>query len=53
MRAAIAPGEDPMTLPTPADVAETIVPLCLPSFQDTGKMWDVRAQKLRTYRAPE
>jgi NAD(P)-dependent dehydrogenase (short-subunit alcohol dehydrogenase family) len=53
MRAAIAPGEDPMTLPTPDEVAATIVPLCLPSFQDSGKMWDFRAKKLRTYRQPE
>ena len=32
MRAAVAPGEDPMTLPTAEAVAETIVPMCLPSF---------------------
>jgi hypothetical protein len=25
------PGEDPNTLPTPASVAERLVPLCLPS----------------------
>jgi NAD(P)-dependent dehydrogenase (short-subunit alcohol dehydrogenase family) len=37
MRAAVAPGEDPMTLPTAEAVAETIVPMCLPSFAQTGR----------------
>ena len=37
MRAAVAPGEDPMTLPTAEAVAETIVPMCLPSFSETGR----------------
>jgi NAD(P)-dependent dehydrogenase (short-subunit alcohol dehydrogenase family) len=52
MRAAVAPGEDPMTLPTAEAVAATIVPLCLPSFQETGKIYDFRAGKLNSYRAP-
>ena len=37
MRAAVAPGEDPMTLPPPDAVAEKIVPLCLPGFTETGR----------------
>jgi NAD(P)-dependent dehydrogenase (short-subunit alcohol dehydrogenase family) len=52
MRAAVAPGEDPMTLPTAEAVAATIVPLCLPGFQETGKIYDFRAGKLNSYRAP-
>ena len=52
MRAAVAPGEDPMTLPTPDQVAATIVPLCLPSFSESGKIWDYRANKLMSFRAP-
>jgi NAD(P)-dependent dehydrogenase (short-subunit alcohol dehydrogenase family) len=52
MRAAVMPGEDPMTLPTPDVVAATIVPLCLPSFQETGKIYDFRAGKLMSFRAP-
>jgi NAD(P)-dependent dehydrogenase (short-subunit alcohol dehydrogenase family) len=52
MRAAYAPGEDPMTLPTAAEVAETIVPLCLPSFQETGKLYDVRAKTLKSFQPP-
>ena len=53
LRAIVMPGEDPMILPTADDVAETIVPLCLPSFQETGKFYDFRAGKLMSFRAPE
>ncbi len=52
MRAAVAPGEDPMTLPTPEAVAETIVPLCLPGFMETGKIYDYRAGRLNSFRPP-
>jgi NAD(P)-dependent dehydrogenase (short-subunit alcohol dehydrogenase family) len=49
MRAQVMPGEDPMTLPTPDEVAEAIVPLCLPSFSETGKLYDYRAGKLMEF----
>ena len=52
MRAAVMPGEDPMTLPTPDEVAAKIVPLCLPSFIETGRFYDFRAGKLLSFRAP-
>ena len=52
MRAAVAPGEDPMTLPTAEAVAETIVPMCLPSFAQTGKIYDFRAGRLNSFRPP-
>jgi NAD(P)-dependent dehydrogenase (short-subunit alcohol dehydrogenase family) len=52
MRAIIMPGEDPLTLPTAEDVAEKILPLCLPSFQETGKYYDFRAGKLMSFRPP-
>ena len=39
MRAQAMPGEDPMTLETPEKVAEKIVDLCLPSMQDSGKLY--------------
>ena len=52
MRAIVMPGEDPMTLPTPEQVAETIIPLCLPGFTETGKIYDYRAGKLQEFRAP-
>ncbi|MBV9348241.1 MAG: SDR family NAD(P)-dependent oxidoreductase [Pseudolabrys sp.] len=52
MRAYVMPGEDPMTLPTPEEVAREIVPLCLPNFTDTGKMYDFRNKALLSFRAP-
>jgi NAD(P)-dependent dehydrogenase (short-subunit alcohol dehydrogenase family) len=36
MRALAMPGEDPLTLPTPDEVAEQLAQMCLPSFKDNG-----------------
>ena len=40
MRATAMPGEDPAALKTPEPVAAMILELCLPQFQDTGKLYD-------------
>jgi NAD(P)-dependent dehydrogenase (short-subunit alcohol dehydrogenase family) len=52
MRAQVMPGEDPMTLPTPEQVAEKIFDLCLPSFSETGKLYDYPAGRLMDFGAP-
>lgn len=52
MRAQVMPGEDPMTLPTPEQVAETIVPLCLPNCAETGNLYDYRAGKFLEFIQP-
>ena len=52
MRATVMPGEDPATLPKPAQVAESILPLCLPDFTETGKLYDFPSKSLRTFREP-
>ncbi|MGH6682347.1 MAG: SDR family NAD(P)-dependent oxidoreductase, partial [Pseudolabrys sp.] len=52
MMATAFPGVDPETLPTPDEVAETIIPLCLPSCTETGKLYDFRAGKFLEFRAP-
>jgi NAD(P)-dependent dehydrogenase (short-subunit alcohol dehydrogenase family) len=52
MRALIMPGEDPMTLPAPETIAERILDLCLPSFTETGKLYDFRAGRLLEFTAP-
>jgi NAD(P)-dependent dehydrogenase (short-subunit alcohol dehydrogenase family) len=52
MRAAFMPGEDPSTLPRPTQVAERLIDLCLPDFQETGKLYDFRAKKLMDFQAP-
>lgn len=40
MRATVAPEEDPTSLGTPQQCALKLVELCLPSFKDTGKLYD-------------
>ena len=52
MRAGVMPGEDPMTLPTPEEVAETILPLCLPDFTETGNLYDFPTRKLIDFATP-
>lgn len=52
MRAQAVPGEDPETLPTAAEVAARIALLCDPAIDDTGKLYDVRADKLLSYNSP-
>ena len=52
MRAQVMPGEDPMTLPTPEQVAEKILDLCLPNFSESGKLYDYPAGKLLEFRPP-
>jgi NAD(P)-dependent dehydrogenase (short-subunit alcohol dehydrogenase family) len=46
MREQAMPGEDPMTLPSPEEVAAQIVPMCLPSFHDTGAVYKYAADGL-------
>lgn len=52
MRATLMPGEDPATLPPAEKVAAKIVELCLPSFQETGRLYDYPAGKLLTFQSP-
>ncbi|MBJ3776649.1 SDR family NAD(P)-dependent oxidoreductase [Acuticoccus sp. 2012] len=42
MRAAAVPGEDPDTLPTPADVAPSIAALCAPGMERSGATYSFR-----------
>ncbi|MDR6633941.1 NAD(P)-dependent dehydrogenase (short-subunit alcohol dehydrogenase family) [Phyllobacterium sp. 1468] len=52
MRAQAMPGEDPETLPTPAEVAQKIALLCDPALNATGKLYDVRTGKFLSYNDP-
>jgi NAD(P)-dependent dehydrogenase (short-subunit alcohol dehydrogenase family) len=47
------PGVDPDTLPTPEQVATAMVPLCLPSCTDSGKVWGYREGRFMSFRMPE
>jgi NAD(P)-dependent dehydrogenase (short-subunit alcohol dehydrogenase family) len=52
MRATVFPGEDPLTLETPEQVAEAIVPMCAPDWRETGKLYDYPTRTLLSFRAP-
>jgi NAD(P)-dependent dehydrogenase (short-subunit alcohol dehydrogenase family) len=52
MRAIVMPGEDPMTLPTAEAVAEKIIPLCLPTCSETGKLYDFPSGKFLQLTSP-
>jgi NAD(P)-dependent dehydrogenase (short-subunit alcohol dehydrogenase family) len=52
MRATLMPGEDPMTLPTPEEFAPKLLPLCLPSWTETGKVYDAAADKVKSFQGP-
>jgi NAD(P)-dependent dehydrogenase (short-subunit alcohol dehydrogenase family) len=52
MRAQAMPGEDPMTLKTPDKVAEAIVELCLPSVQESGKLYAYPQRRLLEFQPP-
>ncbi len=52
MRAQAMPGEDPATLPTPADLAPRIVALCLPTSEETGRLYDFPTDRLLRFQAP-
>jgi NAD(P)-dependent dehydrogenase (short-subunit alcohol dehydrogenase family) len=53
MRAQAMPGEDPETLPHPADVAAMILPLASPELKETGQLFDVPKNRFVAYRLPE
>jgi NAD(P)-dependent dehydrogenase (short-subunit alcohol dehydrogenase family) len=52
MRATVMPGEDPMILDTPEQAAEFIVPMCAPSWAETGKLYDYPTKTIMNFRPP-
>ncbi|MGO9741234.1 MAG: SDR family NAD(P)-dependent oxidoreductase [Roseiarcus sp.] len=53
MRAAAMPGEDPMTLRTPEELAPKLVELASPSWAETGKLYDFPSDRLLSFAAPQ
>ena len=53
MRAKAMPGEDPMTLRTPGELAPKIVEICSPQWTETGKLYDFPTDRLLSFPAPE
>ncbi|MCP3469449.1 SDR family NAD(P)-dependent oxidoreductase [Bradyrhizobium sp. CCGUVB1N3] len=52
VRATLMPGEDPLTLDTPEQAAEFIVPMCAPDWTETGKFYDYKSRTLMSFRPP-
>jgi NAD(P)-dependent dehydrogenase (short-subunit alcohol dehydrogenase family) len=52
MRAEAMPGEDPMTLRTPEELAPHLVELASPSWTETGKLFDFPQGKVLTPQRP-
>jgi NAD(P)-dependent dehydrogenase (short-subunit alcohol dehydrogenase family) len=52
MRKKAMPGEDPMTLRTPEDLAPHILKMALPSWTETGKIYDFPQDKVLTTQMP-
>jgi NAD(P)-dependent dehydrogenase (short-subunit alcohol dehydrogenase family) len=52
MYASAFPGVDPLTVPTPEDVAKAIVPLCLPDCRENGKIYSFREKKFLDFNVP-
>jgi NAD(P)-dependent dehydrogenase (short-subunit alcohol dehydrogenase family) len=53
MRAAAFPGEDPLSLKTPADLSPHILRLCLESSTVTGAVYDFPTDRLLFYQPPQ
>jgi NAD(P)-dependent dehydrogenase (short-subunit alcohol dehydrogenase family) len=52
MRASVFPGEDPMTLDTPEQAVEYILPMCAPDWSETGKFYDYKTRTLMSFHPP-
>ncbi|MEO4044487.1 SDR family NAD(P)-dependent oxidoreductase [Hoeflea sp. CAU 1731] len=52
MRALAMPGEDPMTLPHPSEIAGSLVALCDPELTETGMFFDVPEGRFKAFQAP-
>lgn len=52
MRRAAMPGEDPLTLRTPEDLAPAFVHMASPEWDETGKIYDFPQDRVLTPRAP-
>ena len=53
MRASAMPGEDPLSLRAPEELAPKIVELCSPEWRETGKLYDFPHDKVMAFRGPD
>src|SRR5262249_35083301 len=52
MRAQAMPGEDPMTLPTPEEIAAHVVGLADPALEQTGMLYDAKSARFLSFQNP-
>lgn len=52
MRETAMPGEDPLSLKTPEDLAPHILRLAEPAWTDSGKVFDFPTESVKAFRAP-
>jgi NAD(P)-dependent dehydrogenase (short-subunit alcohol dehydrogenase family) len=52
MRALAMPGEDPMSLRTPEELAPKILALCAPDWTETGKLYDFPQDRVLSFSTP-
>lgn len=53
MRETAMPGEDPMSLQTPEDLAPHLVEMASPAWTETGKLFDFPTKSVKSFRFPE
>jgi NAD(P)-dependent dehydrogenase (short-subunit alcohol dehydrogenase family) len=52
MRAQAMPGEDPMTLPTPEEIAAHVMKLVDPALSETGMLYDAKPARFLSFQRP-
>jgi hypothetical protein len=53
MRAKAMPGEDPLTLKTPEDLAPKLLQFLLPSWTQTGRLYDFPSDEILSFAGPQ
>ena len=53
LRASVAPGEDPMSLRTPAEFAPKVLEMCMPAWTQTGALYDFPQDSVLTFAPPQ
>jgi NAD(P)-dependent dehydrogenase (short-subunit alcohol dehydrogenase family) len=52
MRATAMPGEDPLTLRAPEELAPKIVEICSSDWNETGKLYDFPSDRILSFKSP-
>jgi len=53
MRATAMPGEDPMSLRTPEELAPKLVEICAPAWSETGRLYDFQTDRVLSFVSPQ